>query len=658
MYRIRTAAGSEATYNSLEEFTAAVRRGAVVPEDEIFHTRANRWLDVKSHPHYRLAITSGGAPVAPAPPSATTAPHAPVAHHAPAASAPAPSAPPAPLRPVPVPSTAHAPQQSRAQVFERPSAPVARPVQQTALHPRLQADSAIEAKAPAPAPVSHARPPKSKDLTFVDTGLAPSPARPQTSVAEMTAPAQVLRTELKPAAKPAPLPKAPDNELDFLIMDGGIESPVRTSAGHMTIPEDLDLLFAASLDPAASPPQGPPAGKTVVGAPPRSPAMGAKSGKNPAIVIPPASGAATPLAATPAPVAPVDLSIPGEAILTDPVEPPTAPAPQSWAAGSKPNYLGGGIALIVIVAGLLAWRPWSGVPQDSAARPMADTSPSFNPMGASLVTPVSATTPPETAPAPGKLGGTPVSVLKPTDVAAVVTKPSIAPADSGREDVVLAAGSSDFGGSVPVSGSIEVGSVPAASAAAAGTAPSELVRRLQAAQKDAQQDLNERLGTIGFRGVINPTRLSTPALVAAARTAWSGGVDAIRSYRSRLARVEKAYEDSVLTAQRAQRWSPAEMRAWASRQSLSEPSDASQLADLMFTQVNEGLEILASLPGEYSVKSDQISFKDPASATRYASIRGWVEQRMSTWSATPEGARPYSISATLRALGDGFPAVQ
>ena len=78
----------------------------------------------------------------------------------------------------------------------------------------------------------------------------------------------------------------------------------------------------------------------------------------------------------------------------------------------------------------------------------------------------------------------------------------------------------------------------------------------------------------------------------------------------------------------------------------------------MFSQVNEGLEILAALSGEYTIKGQSISFKNTTSATRFTSIRGWVEQRTSTWNGTPESARPYSVTAILHALGEGFPAVQ
>jgi len=122
--------------------------------------------------------------------------------------------------------------------------------------------------------------------------------------------------------------------------------------------------------------------------------------------------------------------------------------------------------------------------------------------------------------------------------------------------------------------------------------------------------------------------------------------------------MEKAYEDSVLTSQRAKRWSSEEMRAWAGHQSQAEPVETSQLIDLMFSQVSEGLDLLAALDGQYQIKGGVITFKNPTSGTRYMSIRTWVDQRMQAWSGTPESARAYSVSAILRALGDGLPETQ
>jgi hypothetical protein len=205
---------------------------------------------------------------------------------------------------------------------------------------------------------------------------------------------------------------------------------------------------------------------------------------------------------------------------------------------------------------------------------------------------------------------------------------------------------------------ISLGSDLTGHSGGATIAPSELVKRLESAERQAQQELTSRLAAAGFKSVLIANRLAKSAGVSTAKNAWSAGADAIRQYRARLARIESAYQDSVLTAQRAQHWSSEETRAWTSRQSLAEPAETSQLADLMFSQVDEGLDILAALDGDYTIRNDAITFKSAATATRYTSIRGWVDQRISSWSATPETARPYSVTTILRALGDGFPVAQ
>mgnify|MGYP003503077259 CR=1 FL=1 len=90
----------------------------------------------------------------------------------------------------------------------------------------------------------------------------------------------------------------------------------------------------------------------------------------------------------------------------------------------------------------------------------------------------------------------------------------------------------------------------------------------------------------------------------------------------------------------------------------AETAETAQLADLMISQVTEGLELLAALDGKYQIKGDRIVFNNAGSIPRYLSIRTWVDQRMGVWQATPENARPHTLNAILRALGEGFPAAQ
>lgn len=63
MYRIRLVSGDEAHFGSIDELGAAVAAGTVTDKAEIYHARAEKWLPIASHPHFKLAKdkVSGGA---------------------------------------------------------------------------------------------------------------------------------------------------------------------------------------------------------------------------------------------------------------------------------------------------------------------------------------------------------------------------------------------------------------------------------------------------------------------------------------------------------------------------------------------------------------------------------------------------------------------
>ena len=67
MYRIRRESGEEVTFGSIDELGAAVVAGVVTAKAEIFHARAEKWLPIASHPHFKMAhdrINSASAPKA------------------------------------------------------------------------------------------------------------------------------------------------------------------------------------------------------------------------------------------------------------------------------------------------------------------------------------------------------------------------------------------------------------------------------------------------------------------------------------------------------------------------------------------------------------------------------------------------------------------
>lgn len=631
MYRIRSPDGAEAVYNSLEEFTAAVRRGEVAPDDEIFHQRANRWLDVKSHPHYRSAMNwsgqglpSAGAKVS-APPASVSTP---------------------PPRPA-VTTNGHAPPHGHpAHGSDRLG--LSRPVPPTVY--RAQ----VESPKPAPTPPAQAQPPKSKDLAFIDLGTPAKQGTPSNQKAASP-----------PAATQPPAPSKPVNELDFLVMATGLEAPVRKSNGHKTVTEDLDLLFDTPVR-NATPPAAPaavslPASGAMLPPPPVEPAKPRVSAPRPAIVEPPKLEAprhpVVNLALTLEP-AESDMGIPNSALLetslpdgVHPAHPVHTPAPKA----DKTGLMIGTAAVVMVVTGvLLVWRPWSrGSDGTDVVTTSSSTSqPSAPPAGLmpqGLVAGAASESATTAVPAPDSA----TAMAAPGDSAAQADSAAVAAAEE-----IIATSRPEFNAPVEMAApDLTPGAATSEPAApAAVVVPMELVKRLEAAERQAHQDLVARL--IGFRNVLGSYRLDTREGITQARGVWNGGADAIRQYRARIGRLEQAYEDSVLASQRAQRWSGEEMRRWATRRSLAEPAETSQLADLMFSQVGEALDILAAMEGQYEVKGNIIRFRNPASGSRFVMVRTWVEQRMGNWATTPESARPFTVTAILQALGEGLPAVE
>jgi hypothetical protein len=348
-----------------------------------------------------------------------------------------------------------------------------------------------------------------------------------------------------------------------------------------------------------------------------------------------------------------DLDIPGAPLVESPVlnlSPASAPVPAAVSRGSLGWLVGAGALVLVVTGGLMLWHPWSrGSVPDRPSAQSPGSGGSTEVQGLPPFTGASETT--ATAAASTRPGA-PV----PVTTHSAITKPAgDSTVDTASEEIIAARPNlhalAEPATSIDLS--TDLATTPATVTA---VSPADLARRIDGAERQAQQDLAARLGT--FKAVLSAARLSTPEGVTQAQGAWSAGAGAIRQYRARIARLEQAYEDSVLASQRTQHWSSEEMRPWATHQSPAEPAETSQLVDLMLNQVGEGLGLLAGPSEEYDIRDGKIRFKNPASASRYLSIRTWVEQRTESWSSTPEGARPHTVSLILRALGDGFPPME
>jgi hypothetical protein len=53
MYLVELRPGKEEVYRTLEEFTAAIRRGDVIWQSRIYHQAASMWIPITLHPQFR-----------------------------------------------------------------------------------------------------------------------------------------------------------------------------------------------------------------------------------------------------------------------------------------------------------------------------------------------------------------------------------------------------------------------------------------------------------------------------------------------------------------------------------------------------------------------------------------------------------------------------
>ena len=66
MFLVELKSGQQEVYHSLDDFTAAIRRGEVSAQSRIYHRAASRWIPVTLHPHFRKIAAE--RPVEPLPP--------------------------------------------------------------------------------------------------------------------------------------------------------------------------------------------------------------------------------------------------------------------------------------------------------------------------------------------------------------------------------------------------------------------------------------------------------------------------------------------------------------------------------------------------------------------------------------------------------------
>ena len=209
MYRIRLVSGDEAQYGSIDELGAAVAAGIVTDKAEIYHARAEKWLPIASHPHFKLAKDKvTGAATRPA-----ARPSAPNAPSAPRPSVVAPGTLRAAASASGVKPLSASGQRPAVVTGSRPGAPASRPQRP------ITAPRPAQPKPPAPAP--------SEDLGLLraDAGIgtAPSEARPLPDIQLERSPS-LEAPKVSPARDALPFIEQPPAQVE-LVSDEAAPAP-------------------------------------------------------------------------------------------------------------------------------------------------------------------------------------------------------------------------------------------------------------------------------------------------------------------------------------------------------------------------------------------------------------------------------------------------
>ncbi len=242
MYRIRRETGEEVNFGSIDELGAAVASGVVTAKAEIFHARAEKWLPIASHPHFKMAhdrINSATAPRA----TSSQRPALSASGQRPAITVPQVNA------PAPAPSTSVPRTQAPQLRVMRPDAPAAPATTATEAAtqkpaPRWNSAQRPAARAVAPKPSAPTAPP-ANDLRLVRadirlTGAATAPALPEVEF-------ELLPEIEEPAViQPAPTPAV-------VVEQTLAEIPVAQSAVIEPVPVEPVAFDPAVVEAMAEP---------------------------------------------------------------------------------------------------------------------------------------------------------------------------------------------------------------------------------------------------------------------------------------------------------------------------------------------------------------------------------------------------------------------
>lgn len=297
------------------------------------------------------------------------------------------------------------------------------------------------------------------------------------------------------------------------------------------------------------------------------------------------------------------------------------------------------VATVVTIAagiGVIAWHPWNRTSVGDSVQTLASTSPS--PTGL-----------------PSGATSEPVPPVEDTARMSSIVAPEIpsAPEPARRDADSIPTARAPR----PPALQMDLNAASAALEPGVGSgtqitiSPTALAGNYAAAYARAQDEMNARLGQIGFTDLFDGNRLGSTDKVQSARRILALAGATIRQYRERESRIEQAYRDTLNQVGKRLALSEQEIRGWDKRKILKESAESARMVDDLLAQIDNVYGLIIGEEGRYQVKGSSIVFSSPETARRYGTLRTAITPRMNSWSNTPPADLPASLRPVVKAIG-------
>jgi hypothetical protein len=155
-----------------------------------------------------------------------------------------------------------------------------------------------------------------------------------------------------------------------------------------------------------------------------------------------------------------------------------------------------------------------------------------------------------------------------------------------------------------------------------------LLSRYLAAHDSAHTRLEAGLRVARLTRLFASSRLSPSGGVSDTRMSLAGAGNFIRVFREQQAAIETAYQDSVTTLARENRWPPKKIREWYSRPAQIEAPSLRLLGETLLASIDTLLGVLDAQAGAYKIRGSAIAFEDPHAGQTYGALRRRIKEQM------------------------------